>query len=498
MTNPALAANALRRRIPGYWVVMSVLFASALGIGYELLPGQVERIAMLERDGHSLQARDILEGNFKRGDRTARTLYQLGALYEHFGQLDEARDVLRLLIETRPRDPNVQKRAASFYKQSQDEPAYVRALNAQISLKYSEDACKELIGIHRRNAAITEEQAAIQLCRTRGFRRPDDIVRLASLVAVDGDLVQASALLRGVDDLRRLKSERDRTQLFATLLEIDQPREAHRRATRWLTGARDLGLALSLIDMMANDNRHDMAIELAREISVPGDAVSLSVAELMLDRGQPTAARSYLRGWIEKARFNTPDLISRFIIASLDAEDPENALVGAKRYGVGKLQQTDLVSLAEALAAVGMQPEFDIVRSAIEPRVLAANPLLGAAVAMQRGIQGTTQVLLSQVAVDDLDEWRLSLWAKLMTRTGQAKAASVALAQLGVESPPQVAFAEVQSQRSVIVQPILRRTAKKVRRTRIRSVQLSPGIKGKQLPASLQKQQSVVPNSGGG
>lgn len=486
------------RRIPAYWLLMGVLFTGSIGIGYELLPGQVERIAMLERDGHALQARDILEGNFNRGDRSVRTLYQLSSLYEHFGQLDKARNVLKLLVETRPRDPNVQKRAASFYKQSQDEPAYIRALDAQIALKYSEDACKELIGIHRRNAAAADEQAAIQLCRARGYRRPEDTVRLASLVAVDGDLVQASALLRSVDDLRRLKSERDRTQLFATLLEIDQPREAHRRATRWLTGARDLSLALSLIDMMAGDNRHDLAIELAREISVPGDAVSLAVAELMLDRGQPSAARSYLRGWIEKARFNSADLVSRFIVACLDAEDPENALAGAKRYGLAKLQQGDLVSLAEALAAIGKQVEFDTVRALIEPHVLATNPLLGAAVALQRGIQGTTQVLLAQVAVDDLDEWRLSLWARLMTRTGQAKAANATLAQLGVDAQQQAITTEAQSQKTSAVQPILRRTAKKVRRARIRSVQAVPLIKGKQTTPAQLKPAPILPGSSGG
>jgi tetratricopeptide (TPR) repeat protein len=497
MNSPAPSPAGVLARIPPYWLLMGVLFSGALGIGYELLPGQVERIAMLERDGQAVQARDILERNFERGDRSARTLYQLEALYEHFGQLDKAQTVLKHLLDTRPRDPNVQKRAAQFFKQTQDEPAYVRAVNAQISLRYSEDACKELIGIHRRNAAAADELAAIQLCRSRGYRRPEDTVRLASLVAADGDLAQASSLLRSVDDLRRLKSERDRTQLFATLLEIDQPREAHRRATRWLSGARDLRLALSLLELLANDNRHELAIGLARDISVPGDAISLAVAELMLDRGEPTAARNYLHGWIEKAEVDSADLISRFITACLDAEDPENALTGAKRYGLAKLQQTDLVALAEALAAIGLQSEFDAVRAVIAPHVLAANPLLGAAVALQRGIQGTTQLLLAQVAVDDLDEWRLSLWARLMTRTGQATTVNATLQHLGVDAQSQGRMSDAQAQKTPEVQPILRRTRKTVRRPRFHSLQSVSAIRARQGVPVQQKQGPSLFGSGG-
>jgi tetratricopeptide (TPR) repeat protein len=425
--------GSLAPRINPHLIIMLVLFVGALGIGYALLPCRAERIAMLERDGQTIPALAILEKNFRAGDRSVPTLYQLEGFYETFGQLDKAKEILALLAAQAPRDLSVQRRLATFYKQTQNEEAYVRTLRLQIETKYEEKTCRELIGTHRRAGQYAEEQAALQLCRNKGYRKPEDIVRLAALLASDGDMVQSSMLLRSVDDLRRLKNERERLQLFDALIATDQPREALRRATRWLRGARDSSFALTLIEILSQDKRHDLAIELAKEISSPGDSISLAIAELMLARGQGVAAKSYLRGWIEKVRFDSPDMITRFIVAALDAEDPENAVAGARKVGFAALSQANLVTLAEALAVVGKQADFDAVKAAIQPEVLASNPLLGAAVAMQKGGKEATQALLERVQVDELDEWRLSLWARLMDKTGRGDAATATLQQMGVE-----------------------------------------------------------------
>ena len=449
--------GSLIPRVSPHVIVMLALFLGALGIGYALLPGRAERIAMLERDGQTIPALAILEKSFRQGDRSVPTLYQLEGLYETFGQLEKSKEVLALLAAQAPRDLNVQRRLATFYKQTQNEEAYVRTLKLQIETKYEEKTCRELIGIHRRAGQYADEQAALQLCRNKGYRKPEDIVRLAALLASDGDMAQSSVLLRSVDDLRRLKNERERLQLFDALIATDQPREAVRRATRWLRGQRDSSFALTLIEILSIDKRHDLAIELAKDISSPGDSISLAIAELMLGRGQGVAARSYLRGWIEKVRFDSPEMVSRFIVAALDAEDPENALAGARKVGLTALSQANLVALAEALAVVGKQADFDAVKAAIQPEVLADNPLLGAAVAMQKGGKEATQQLLARVQVDELDEWRLSLWARLMDKTGRGDAATATLQQMGVDPADSVQPAVLPDKTTVTPGRLIRR-----------------------------------------
>ena len=456
--------GSLAPRISPHLIIMLALFLGALVVGFTLLPGRAERIAMLERDGQTVPALAILEKSFKQGDRSVPTLYQLEGFYETFGQLEKSKEMLALLAQQAPRDLNVQRRLASFYKQTQNEEAYVRTLRLQIETKYEEKTSRELIGIHRRAGQYTDEQAALQLCRNKGYRKPEDIVRLAALLASDGDMVQSSVLLRSVDDLRRLKNERERLQLFDALIATDQPREALRRATRWLRGQRDSSFALTLIEILSLDKRHDLAIELAKEISSPGDSISLAIAELMLGRGQGVAAKSYLRGWIEKVRFDGPEMITRFLVAALDAEDPENAMAGARKVGLTELSQANLVALAEALAVVGKQADFDAVKAAIQPEVLAGNPLLGAAVAMQKGGREATQKLLERVQVDELDEWRLSLWARLMDKTGRGDAATATLQQMGVEPPENLQPVVLPDKTTVTTGRIIRRVKQRPKR----------------------------------
>ena len=420
-------------------LVMGAVFAGALAVGYMVLPGYNERIAALERDGRNREALRILQQRFDQGDRSQRTLFQLQRLHEHFGDLAKARQTLEMLAVQRPRDTQVQRQLAQFYKLTQNETGYVAALKSQLESRYSEPVCKELIGILRGNGDFAAEQKMIADCRQKGYRRPDDVVRLAYLVAADGNLTQASTLLRSVDDRRRLKVDRDRLLFFTAMLEAGQAEEAQKRALRWLKGTRDDVLVLLLIDNLAKEKRHDLAITLARETGSPGDSVSLAVAELMLDREEIVAARSYLKGWLETAKIRDSDLAQRFVAAALDAEDPELAYRGAESFGLKRLGQGELVPLAEALSAIGAVKLFQQVREAIDPSMLKDNPLLAAAIEVDRGAPEPARQLLSRVQVDNLDEWRLALWAKLMESTGRRATSGDALRSIGVQPLPPTA-----------------------------------------------------------
>jgi len=400
-------------------VVMATIFAAAIGVGVLLLPGINERIAMLEQDGHKLQAMAMLEGSFNTGNHSPRTLFQLFRLYENAGEIAKAGRMLEMLAVQRPKDPQIQRQLARYYKQTQNEAGYISALEQQIAVRYSEPTCKELIGLFRGKGDFAAEERTINRCRGLGYRRTDDIIRLAYLVAADGRLADAAALLRPVDDRRRLRAEQDRHLFFAAMIEEGRSEEAERRALRWFKGTRDSAFALELIISLVDDKKYVLAISLAREIGSPGDPISLSIAELMLDLDQEVAARTYLRGWLEASRLADVDLAHRFISAALDADDPELAYRGSRKIGLGKLGQRELAALAEALSAINKRALFEEVLKAIAIETIRDNPLLAAAIEFERGATEPARQLLSQVQVDGLDEWRLALWARLMETTGR-------------------------------------------------------------------------------
>jgi len=394
--------------VQAHAIVMAALFASAIVVAYILLPGEGERIAMLQRDGKTREARAILESEYNNGDRRQRTLFQLEQLYEDSGDLPQARKMFELLTEGRPRDATLQRQYGLFLRQTHDEAAYITSLGQQIAVRYSEAACRELIGLLRRAGDYKQERAALETCRQKGYRRPDDMVRLASLLAVDGEIKEASVLLRAVDDLRRLKVERERLQLFDLLIENGQPNEAERRGARWVKGNKDDGLALTLISLLVVANRHDLAIELARETSVPGDSVFLTIPEIMVERREFTAAEVLLRGWFEKAESIDGAVAQRFIQAALSAGAPDLAFACAQKVGLATLGPDAILDMARGLEAIGRKSDADALRlsaglGAPSSTVTAASkPSFRDRARAWPGFR-----------VASLDQWRSELWKRM-------------------------------------------------------------------------------------
>lgn len=413
-------------------VLMLVLFAGAAIAGFVLLPGDAERVAMLERDGNNVRALELLERRYAKGDRSQRTLYQLEQLYQHFGDLVKARRMLEQLAAGRPNDLVLQRRLVRFYRDTQDGEAYLAGLSRLVSRKYSEPVCRELIAQLRLVGQYTREREAIERCRLKGYRREVDIVRLAQLEAVSGDNKKALALLRNVDDVKGIAAQRERLMLTSLLIDAGEDQEVARRAGQWLKRQPDEGFSLALMEFLSERRSQEVAMQIARDLGTPGDGLSLSVAELMIDRDQISAARAYLRGWVERAELKDSALASRVISTALDAEDPEVALLAAQRVGMANVVEPDLVRIAEALGATGRRAEFETIRMALSADALVAHPLLSAMVELNKGSTDATRELLDKVPADALDTWRLALWARLMRDTGKAAVADARLRQLGV------------------------------------------------------------------
>jgi hypothetical protein len=408
-------------------VVAPVLFAGAIGIAASVLPGDTERIAAFERDGQVRKALQLLEARYDRGDRSSRTLFDLQRLYDFYGDTDRARTTLEQLAAARPKDAVIQRQLAQLYKAIQDEPAYVQALKRQIELRYSEPACRELIGIHRRSSDYETEQSLIKQCRSLGYRRPDDLIRLAFLEAADNNMAEAARTLTAVDDRQWLRTPRDRQLLFAALIDTKRPEEARRRGIRWMRGRLDEDLAIDLIYKLVEGERTDLAIEMASAISLPGDAVSLTVAEIMIGLDQAAAARAFLRGWLQQNKSMDLEMVTRFVNAAMDCDDAALALDGAQKFGLATLGQGELATLAETLIAAARGREFDLIRRHLTTETIARNPMLAAGIELRLGRNDAARANLMRVKIDDLDDRRLGHFAKLVDQAGRSPALAAVL-----------------------------------------------------------------------
>jgi hypothetical protein len=232
-----------------------------------------------------------------------------------------------------------------------------------------------------------------------------------------------------------LKPAEDRQLLLALLLEQNQPKEAERRAVRWIKASKDEGLALGLIDALARSKYSQSALEVAKDAGESGDSISLTVAERFLEQSQPQAARPYLRGWLESAKLGSEETAARFVTASIEAADPQTALAGARKFGLSRLPAPIAADLAKALDNASLKAEAAEVRAVTSaesepaggapkdgqpPAKVRPAPAMKASSAPVAGSKARTASLDS---ADPLEGWRRSLWSK-MADDGQRKSAA--------------------------------------------------------------------------
>lgn len=447
-------------RMKPHQAVMGGVFAAALAAGFAMLPGNEVRVAMLERDGHSREALALLEDRYASGDRNYRILYQMVALHENEGNAARAGEILNEMVAQRPRDIVLRRRITKFYRDTQNASAMTAALIAELSVRYSEAACRDLIAQHRLAGDYVLEKTAIQSCRQQGYRRPDDLARLAELLAVDGDTAQAASILRSIDDVKRLKDSRGRYQLLAFLIKEQQPKEAERRALRWIKSERDDAFTVGLIDAFAQSDFPDSAIELAKTAGQAGDGVALTVAERLLEKSQPAAARLYLKGWLESAASADPETAARFVAAATEAGDAETAFAGVKKFRIQKLSKNAGLKLATALRSAGLREQAREILASIAPADTApTQPIVGSEAVTELEAPLPSVSAAAAAASKSLGGDPLALWRQVNSARVTKDAAQWAVA-LGFPGTKQRVV------RSSSNAKVLKKTARVLQRTK--------------------------------
>ncbi len=473
---------------PAYTWILGLIFIGALVVGWAVLPGEDERIEALERDGQTKRALAMLEARFDRGDRRQRTLVNLRRFYDYYGDNDKSKKVLELLVEQQPRDLYLHRQLAQLYRQMQDEPGQIRELRAQLSIRYAEPVCQRLVGLLRRSGDYAGEQSALIDCRNNGYRRPEELERLAFLDAADGNMAETAQILRAVDDRRWLRGSRERLMLFDALIATKLPQDALRRGVRWYKGLADEDFALEMISRLVAAERNDLALQLARDVGTPGDAVTLAVGEILVDQVQYEAARAFLTGWLAQAAQMSTETATRFVTAAVDAEDPGLALKSAETFGLTKFRGPDLAALSEALMATGRVADFDTVRAVLDGETIRSDPLLAAAVELRDGHLDAARSILAGVTLDPSDERRVALKTQLSGLAGRVPVTS----QLAREpartqillTPPVLTVSPGETQARRISVPV--EVAKRFKRRRL-------ALKGNQSPVPAAAPKSTAP-----
>jgi hypothetical protein len=429
------------------YAFLALITLGASSAAYSLLPGDHERMAMLERDGRHEDAMAELGRQYDAGRRDSRTVLALYNLKVRFGEIGGAQRVIEEYARDRPRDVQAQLGLVRFYQTTQQESLYVAALRSLNDKTRSREIQDELVGYYRASGRYREEEELLEKLSRANRASPAELERLGLLAAARGDLQRASRALRRADGRLGASSRATRVALFQVLVDLKEHEDAHRRAIDWLRTWSDTSLVTDLMERLATAGRVDLALDLGTRFGGPGTEATLVSAELLAEQARFVEVQALLRTYAANRLPESRETAARYVALAVEASDMALAVVAARHIGLRKLPGDVVADLIDGLqeAAYGrnrapVSIEYTRGLSAeIETRLRNVNPvgeeapdvpnlttearLFVARLAILDNDLDLARRHLAGVDPDKLDAGDLAEWTELQLTTGLRAAA---------------------------------------------------------------------------
>lgn len=331
------------------YLFLAVIAIGALIAAVKLAPGDLERLAMLERDGRHELAMAELQKLYADGQRDPQLILRLYNLQIRFGLVDEARKVLEEFARVRPTDIEAQIGLIRFYQMNQLEAPYAAALRALYERTRSRELLSELLGFYRINGRYRDEEDVLERTAAANRAGPAEFERLGLLATARGDLQLAARALRRADGRVDEPSRSARLGLFRVLVELKELDEAHQRCLAWLRTWRDPELAVELMETFNQAGRTDLALDIGTRFGGPGNDVTLASAEILNEQGRHDEVLQKLREYQSVGLPEDRDRAQRFISISASSGGADMALRAARLIGMRKLEGSVILDLLDSL-----------------------------------------------------------------------------------------------------------------------------------------------------
>ena len=417
---------------------------AAIWAAVALIPGDLERVAMFERDGRYSEALSELQRQYDSGRRGPGALIELYKLHVRFGDIDAAQKYLEEFSRTRPQDLQTQIALLKFYKQNSRLDEYLALLKSLNERLHTKALLTELLGYYRLTGqSVAEEDELEAAARSnRPPLSPSDLERLGLLAAARGDLQRAAKALRQADARRDPQARHGRQSLFQILLDLNATDEAEARALGWLRKWRDPELLADFMSSLARVGRWDLGVKLTDASGIVDDRTVVAGAELLAQGGRFDEARLRLAKYDAGELPSDPETLVQMTAVAAASGDAPLALRSARQAGFNRLDGETVGELLTCLeqhatnfGLRGLSP--DLVKGLagdLEPLLppppapYSSQRLFAAWLAVQDGNSQLASRFLATVNSEQLSRRQRNELASLKARTGYSLGAEPRLA----------------------------------------------------------------------
>ena len=403
--------RGITMRLP---VVALLISATAICVGFLVIPRPLEQITMLVRDGlfeEAVAKADAFSGS---DDVRPAVLMQAFLLNERYGDRRRARTVLRAYLELRPTDVAAWRLAVRAYENSQQLDSMLKALERVVTLTGDPKATDKLVRLYRLYGRFEDELRVLVALGTQSLGQ-EHLARLAELLLGRGQVQEATTILRQVDDRAKLEAQNVRLLLFHALLRQRHVDEAARRAGRWLGRKPDAYLHAVFVRYLLRAGADAAAIRLASHAQGMADpAVLSSLVYMLSSEDRHDILHRLISPWLSLADRMTEEVLNRHL---------RNVVNVALEFGMERevflhlfrtlvrddrpLVQASLIdAVYDNLGYAAIVP----FRAGITAAMLAARPLLGARLLLVEGNRPAARHFLLQAELRSLSRQRRRDW----------------------------------------------------------------------------------------
>lgn len=367
-------------------IAATIFAGGALLLSLVMLPGDNEMGAMDLRDQSYDGAVASYEAAAVRGDRSKTTLALLARAYAGSGEIDKSIAVYHDFLRQEPDHLEAKLALLEAYRDGQRIDDYYRLLK-DITLDSDDTARLRTLSEEAalRHDLPVEEQALTALS-AKGAAEPDDLRRLAFLLARNERYKDAARVLDQIPDRSRTAQQVIEDSRFAFRLALDagDPNRAEAIASRALHRRDDFSAAGGFIEALSGYGYQDAAIRVIARLDPGGDpALRLQRASLKLSVGDRAGAAEEARAIYDAA---PNDVIRREAAGLLSDTGDQNALAALTADGgFAALSPDRQLAVIDAHLDAGNIDAAKAAMNSAGPGFIDRKPVLAARVALASG-----------------------------------------------------------------------------------------------------------------
>jgi tetratricopeptide (TPR) repeat protein len=395
--------------------VVSATALAVIGVtgGTLLMPGPVEHVTMLARDGKYQEAISEAERLLDLGYNRAFLLKQAFNLNYQYGDENRAAQQLTEYLKLRPTDVSMWRMAADFYQNTDNLDALQGSLERIVELSGDRDVAERLFQLCELTGRYQDELQFLHRFQSVELK-PERRVRFAALLFGVGDLKEAAIQLELADRTLPKGEVAPRLALFDVLLEQKNFEEAATLAGGWLSTWNNPVLEGRLVRNLLWAGADQAALRIVFRHEANSKQELSSLGDLLARDAPADLLRRVFERWIQLASVLPPEKAASFFDAVFDIAIRRNmegdlfkCLLSIFTKNTSPLVRA---SVAKALFDRLGYNGITAIRTRLTYDVLIANPLLGAQISLLERNATAAQYFLHAADLTQLSERDSRVW----------------------------------------------------------------------------------------